>query len=699
MKRKAFVARLLPMLIFVALLGTSNSLKSQTGNEVLLQAFNWESSQNGWWSNLNGKVDMIANSGIDVVWLPPASKSEDSQGYRPTEYNNINNSYGSKTQLQTLISSFHAKGIKVLADIVINHREGSGSCQAFYNPDWGNWSICNNDGECPGSGSPDTGEGFNAGRDLDHTNTGVQDGIKWMMQGVLKNEIGFDGWRYDYAKGYDGKYVGMYNKATSPYMSVGEYWKSMNYKIFDLLYDQDSHRQAILSWITATDNTACAMDFTSKGMLQEAVQYSKFHYLKDAQGKPTGLIGLTPSKAVTFIDNHDTGGSQNHWPFHGESTLQKVKEEMVMQGYAYILTHPGIPCVFWDHLVTWGTGNAIKELISIRKKNGIFSESTVAIQKAVDKDCYAAIVDGSKGKVAMVIGAGTWAPTGNWVLAAEGYNYKVWESNVSSNAPALNISPTGGTYIGGTTVTLTASGNNPPFTIYYTTDGATPTTSSLNVPSGGKINITSNTTLKAWAVDALSEGSTISINTYITKEPGFTVYFKKPPAWTTAYIHAWGPAPDYTAQTGAWPGKVMLDAGNGWYSYNFPTQPTVNIIFNNGLSGANEIKTKDITNVTEELWYDFDMGVVTATAQDVVDNTLCLFPNPVSDKLYVRSNLMVKTVSISNLLGERVWLIENIHSDAIRLNLSDLNKGVYFISFFYENGQCMVKKIIKNQLH
>ena len=36
--------------------------------------------------------------------------------------------------------------------------------------------------------------------------------------------------------------------------------------------------------------------------------------------------------AVTFVDNHDTGSSQNHWPF---------PPTMVGLGYAYILTHPG----------------------------------------------------------------------------------------------------------------------------------------------------------------------------------------------------------------------------------------------------------------------------------------------------------------------------------------------------------------------
>ena len=33
------------------------------------------------------------------------------------------------------------------------------------------------------------------------------------------------------------------------------------------------------------------------------------------QGKPPGLVGMWPSRAFTFIDNHDTGSTLNHWPF------------------------------------------------------------------------------------------------------------------------------------------------------------------------------------------------------------------------------------------------------------------------------------------------------------------------------------------------------------------------------------------------
>lgn len=29
----------------------------------------------------------------------------------------------------------------------------------------------------------------------------------------------------------------------------------------------------------------------------------------------------------------------------------------MLQGYAYILTHPGIPTVFYDHFYDWGHSN------------------------------------------------------------------------------------------------------------------------------------------------------------------------------------------------------------------------------------------------------------------------------------------------------------------------------------------------------
>ncbi|KAF5808746.1 putative alpha-amylase [Helianthus annuus] len=42
-----------------------------------------------------------------------------------------------------------------------------------------------------------------------------------------------------------------------------------------------------------------------------------------------------------------------------------------MQGYAYILTHPGMPVIFYDHFYDFGLRDVITGLIEVRKRPGI----------------------------------------------------------------------------------------------------------------------------------------------------------------------------------------------------------------------------------------------------------------------------------------------------------------------------------------
>jgi hypothetical protein len=72
----------------------------------------------------------------------------------------------------------------------------------------------------------------------------------------------------------------------------------------------DSHRQRTVNWIDGCGGLSCAFDFTTKAILQEAVRKREWWRLRDAQGRPPGVLGMWPSRAVTFIDNHDTGSTQ-----------------------------------------------------------------------------------------------------------------------------------------------------------------------------------------------------------------------------------------------------------------------------------------------------------------------------------------------------------------------------------------------------
>jgi alpha-amylase len=384
---------------------------------VMLQGFHWRSRETyPWWGVIQNNATNIRNAGYTMVWLPPSSDSAAAEGYLPRQLYVQNSGYGTEAQLKSAITALRNNQVKAIADIVINHRVGTANWADFTNPTWGCAAVARGDEWGGACGNGDSGDGYSAARDVDHSQGFVQtDIINWMKWLKSSTGIGYDGWRYDYVKGFAGGYVAQYNNATTPYFSVGELWTDLD------LANPNPHRQLIMNWIDATGGRSGAFDFTTKGILQQAVQYNQFWRLRDNEGKPSGAIGWWPAKSVTFIDNHDTGpshpsGGQNHWPFPGDK---------VMQGYAYILTHPGIPTVYWVHHFDWGHGAAISRLIQIRRSKGVTSTSPVSIQVA-DNSRYAAIITGSTGSLAMKIGPGDWSPGAGWTLATSGTNYAVW---------------------------------------------------------------------------------------------------------------------------------------------------------------------------------------------------------------------------------------------------------------------------------
>ncbi|CAE7255392.1 AMY1.4 [Symbiodinium natans] len=408
---------------------------------VLLQGFNWESWRSGggdWYSVIGKRVQMLHDIGFTDLWLPPCSQSVAPQGYLPSQLFNLDGSkYGSQTALETLLEKCHKLGMRVLADIVINHRCGdkqdsAGRWNQFSSGmttrpsfegvgDWGGWAVTLGDQYSDGSGmhAPGKSDGkFDAAPDIDHRNPKVQDSINiWLRW--LRLQVGFDGWRFDFAKGYGAEFVGQYCTKSHPAWAVGELWTDMHYDHHGLCYNQDKHRQALVDWVNATGKKSMAFDFTTKGILQEACRLTQFWRLRDCNGKPPGLIGWLPGYAVTFIDNHDTGSTQRHWPF---------PDDKVMMGYAYILTHPGIPSVFWDHIMDWGDEHRKKvaALLKARRDSGIPVDAPVNIQCADDTLYLAEIGQPPALRVALGPRPAGQPDMNYWSHGPNGHGYRVW---------------------------------------------------------------------------------------------------------------------------------------------------------------------------------------------------------------------------------------------------------------------------------
>ncbi|TKY65101.1 Alpha-amylase 3 [Spatholobus suberectus] len=395
-----------------------------TGREIVFQGFNWESWRRGWYLELAAKTADLSHCGVTAVWLPPPTQSVSPQGYMPSDLYNLNSSYGSVEELKYCIEEMHSQDLMALGDVVLNHRcaqkqSPNGVWNIFGgNLAWGPEAIVCDDPNFEGRGNPSSGDIFHAAPNIDHSQDFVRKDIKGWLN-WLRNDIGFDGWRLDFVRGFSGTYVKEYIEASNPVFAIGEYWDSLAYEHGSLCYNQDAHRQRIINWINATGGTSSAFDITTKGILHSAL-HNEYWRLIDPQGKPTGVMGWWPSRAVTFLENHDTGSTQGHWPF---------PRDKLMQGYAYILTHPGTPVIFYDHFYDFGIHDVITELIEARRQAGIHCRSSIKIYHANNEGYVAHVGDA----LVMKLGQFDWNPSkenqldGSWQkFVDKGTDYQVW---------------------------------------------------------------------------------------------------------------------------------------------------------------------------------------------------------------------------------------------------------------------------------
>ncbi|MGP1458173.1 MAG: FN3 associated domain-containing protein [Treponema sp.] len=440
---------------------------------VMIQVFNWASAPRENTSQHNKWYEVVKDRSVDIkdtfayAWFPPPGKcsSDSPEGYAPTELNDLNNYYGTKEELKAAITALSP--CKAVADIVVNHRGGTTSWGDFTNPQWGEnyYAICSDDEgftasgadpmhNSPKRGAPDTGEKYSASRDLDHTNPVVQQGITDWMNTVLR-PAGFYGWRYDFVKGYGGKYVGQYNRDSLAEFSVGEYWPTVGFNASN----PSEWGNTIKNWVQSTEQDggtrSRAFDFTLKGIMNTVFGYGDASHLtnKDIANSNYGLLAdiaslmqSQPKDAVTFVDNHDTGSTQKHW---------FLDPDDVGTAYAFILTHPGFPCVAWQHYFTAeqsdhagdtqyiggatvsGTDNTYRQhidyLINLRKTCGIGYDSYLEVLKA-GNSVYAAKITGTSGELTVVIGTnGVYGPSGegydNKHAVYGGTNFTIWQKD------------------------------------------------------------------------------------------------------------------------------------------------------------------------------------------------------------------------------------------------------------------------------
>ena len=365
--------------------GNALDLKNyQNGTGVMMQTFYWDvEPRHEWWKIINAKVEGWADAGVDRLWLPAVSKGQSggySMGYDPSDYfdfgefmqhGTVPTRFGTRSELENLIANAHNHDLEVIADIVLNHNSGGGrQFNPFRNKE--TYTLFNqNNGNASGlfnrdfnSFHPndihdlDEGDLFFNEQDLCHHQEHVQ---KWLWKDensvakYYKNVMKFDGWRFDYVKGFGPWVIKEWMESVGGF-AVGENW--------------DGNGAVLEEWVEETG--IAAFDFACFYKLDEA-----FDRNKDLTFLERDMLRKSyPEKAVTFVANHDTEKDPNQ-----ENNISYANK---MKAYAYILTHDGYPTIFYSDYENSSFQAELKNLISIH--NSLATGSVEILY--VDKDEY-----------------------------------------------------------------------------------------------------------------------------------------------------------------------------------------------------------------------------------------------------------------------------------------------------------------------
>ena len=381
-------------------------------NKVMMQFFEWYMpADSTLWKKAKSEAKKLKNMGITYLWLPPAYKGcggvydvgygvydlydlgeFDQKGTIPTKY-------GLKSEYLEAIQELHENGIKVLGDIVFNHKMGADEAEEviateemnsdrnieiqkdikikawtkfyfpgrngtysdfcwnwthFHGSDWDDYTqksgIYRFYGKHWDKDVDDENGNYDylMGVDIDLNNVDVVKELvnwtKWYLE-----TCNVDGFRLDAIKHIRADFYSTWiEEITKDYDKtlyiIGEYWKNDVSKL-------KAYLDELLYQVSLFDVPLHYNFYTAS---QVGEEYDMRTILDNS------LVKIAPQNAVTFVDNHDTEPNQ---PLESY-----VRDWFKPLAYSIVLLrNEGMPCVFYGDYygvnIEWY--NPIKETLDL----------------------------------------------------------------------------------------------------------------------------------------------------------------------------------------------------------------------------------------------------------------------------------------------------------------------------------------------
>lgn len=361
-------------------------------NNTMMQFFEWYlPADSSLWNKIKSETETLSNLGIDYIWMPPAYKAAggiNDVGYAVYDLydlgefyqkDSIPTKYGTKQEYIEAINSLKEKNIKVIADIVLNHKMGADETEEvfaiqeqsddrnvnisdtkkikawtkytfpnrnnmysdfkwdwthFHGVDWdeetNTASIYKFYGKKWDKDVDKENGNFDylMGADIDLNNRDVVEELKKWGQWYY-DTTNVDGFRLDAVKHIRADFFPEWLKNIREYsqkelFAVGEYWST--------------NLEVIKDYINKTESTMKLFDVALHyNFFRASYNSGEFRLNEIFDGT---LVKENPDIAVTFVDNHDTqiGQALESW----------IPDWFKPLAYSLILLRKeGIPCVFY----------------------------------------------------------------------------------------------------------------------------------------------------------------------------------------------------------------------------------------------------------------------------------------------------------------------------------------------------------------
>jgi alpha-amylase len=311
-----------------------------------------DSSVDWWWDHLARQANDLRLAGFTAVWIPPVLKayigaSSGADGYEPFDDYDIGSRdqkgslptrFGTRERLQRCVAVLRANGLDVYLDLVEHQRIGDVEPYVFRYPgadgarDAGRFpkdplNFLPQVPRDPNLGGPPW-EDIAFGRELAPINAqpphyvadNLTDAADWVTRA-----LDVQGYRIDDVKGLSTDFLLPFlnSKSMAGKLAIGEYY--------------DGNQILVNAWIQnprGMQGRSSAFDFPLKFVLNSMCNNPGRFNMADLDH--VGLAGVSPDKAVTFVENHDTDLFPN----------DRIVYNKIL-AYAYILTSEGYPCVYY----------------------------------------------------------------------------------------------------------------------------------------------------------------------------------------------------------------------------------------------------------------------------------------------------------------------------------------------------------------